>query len=297
MRQIKSAWELGATMYIPAIHRDLIMILARKKPISGSQQPRTLVICLEDAIKDEQLEEALDSLEVALESYRTNEQFVFVRPKNENVLSRILKIKNIDKVDGFVLPKITADNIDAYLTCLDSRMFYIMPTLETRECFDKKMMLNLRDKLLPHKDKVVTLRIGGNDLLNTLHMRRPKNGTLYDTPVGLAIHSLVHVFKPYGFYLSAPVFEFTDRMNMLEKEVEFDLMAGLVGKTAIHPDQLHHIEKHFEVCEKDYEMAMAILDPTSPAVFQMYGSMCEPATHRAWAKEIVARYNVFNNKN
>lgn len=297
MREIKSAWNLGATMYIPGIHKDLIMILARKKQISGAQQPRTIVICLEDAIKDDEVEEALDCLEVALDSYKQNNQYVFVRPKNEVVLSRILKIRNIDKIDGFVLPKINNINIDDYLQYINNRLFYIMPTLETRECFDIDLMKDLRNKLLPYKERIISLRIGGNDLLNTLNMRRPKNGTLYDTPIGLVIYSLVQIFKPFGFNLSAPVFEFTDRMNLLEKEVEFDLMAGLVGKTAIHPEQIHHIEKHFEVGEQDYEMARAILNPNSPAVFQMYGSMCEPATHRAWAKEIVARYDVFNNKN
>lgn len=295
MREIKSAWSLGATMYMPAIRSDLAMILSRKKMISGCQQPRTIVICLEDAINDNQIEEALDSLEIALVTYKQNNQHVFVRPKNSALLSRILKIKDIGKIDGFVLPKITNVNIQEYLDILEGKMFYIMPTLETKECFDIDLMKDLRNKLENYKEKVITLRIGGNDLLNTLHMRRPKNGTLYDTPVGLVIHSLVQIFKPYGFNLSAPVFEFVDRMNLLEKEVEIDLMAGLVGKTAIHPSQIHHIEKHFEVGEQDFEMASAILNPESPAVFQMHGSMCEPATHKAWAKEILIRNSIYNN--
>lgn len=294
MRQIKNAWELGVAMYIPAIHRDLALILARKKQISGVQQPKTIVICLEDAIKDDQMEEALDSLEIALLNYKQNAQHVFVRPKNVEILNRILKLKNIDLVDGFVLPKITNSNINHYMECFKNRLFYIMPTLETKECFDLNLMSLLRNELIKHKEKILCLRIGGNDLLNTLHIRRPKNGTLYDTPVGLAIHNLVQTFKPYGFNLSAPVFEFIDRVNLLEEEVKLDLMAGLVGKTAIHPSQINHIEKYFEVSSEDIESAYAILDPDAPAVFQMFGAMCEPATHRSWANEILCRNTVYN---
>ena len=40
-------------------------------------------------------------------------------------------------------------------------------------------------------------------------------------------------------------------------------------------------------------MAHAILDENSPAVFKMHESMCEVATHRAWAERMVAQSHVF----
>lgn len=72
-------------------------------------------------------------------------------------------------------------------------------------------------------------------------------------------------------------------------------MCGLVCKTAIHPSQIHIIEKHYEVNNQDIEMAEAILDKDAPAVFRMHGTMCEPATHRKWAEQILIRLNVYGN--
>ena len=55
--------------------------------------------------------------------------------------------------------------------------------------------------------RILVLRIGGNDLLNLLGLRRQRGHTLYETPLGAVIARLVTTFKPHGFRLSAPVFE------------------------------------------------------------------------------------------
>ena len=292
-----NAWSLGATMYVPAMHKDLSFILAGTKEISSAlAQPRSLVICLEDAVREEDLEEALERLELGLKYAKKTEQLHFVRPRNVEILKKVMSMKNIDVIDGFVLPKITHENIQDYLDVLpESHNFMLMPTLETAEVFEISHMKRLRDILLPVQDKILALRVGGNDLLNCLGMRRPKSGRIYDTPVGLAIHNLVQNFKPAGFDLTAPVFEIIDRMELLEEEVKKDLMCGLVCKTAIHPSQIHIIEKHYEVNNQDIEMAEAILDKDAPAVFRMHGTMCEPATHRKWAEQILIRLNVYGN--
>ena len=221
---------------------------------------------------EEDLEEALERLELGLKYAKKTEQLHFVRPRNVEILKKVMSMKNIDVIDGFVLPKITHENIQDYLDVLpESHNFMLMPTLETAEVFEISHMKRLRDILLPVQDKILALRVGGNDLLNCLGMRRPKSGTIYDTPVGLAIHNLVQIFKPA------------------------DLMCGLVCKTAIHPSQIHIIEKHYEVNNQDIEMAEAILDKDAPAVFRMHGTMCEPATHRKWAEQILIRLNVYGN--
>ena len=296
MKKINT-WSLGATMYVPAMHKDLSFILAGTKEISSAlAQPRSLVICLEDAVREEDLEEAIERLELGLKYAKKTEQLHFVRPRNVEIFKKVMSMKNIDVIDGFVLPKITHENIQDYLDVLpESHNFMLMPTLETAEVFEISHMKRLRDILLPVQDKILALRVGGNDLLNCLGMRRPKSGTIYDTPVGLAIHNLVQIFKPAGFDLTAPVFEIIDRMELLEEEVKKDLMCGLVCKTAIHPSQIHIIEKHYEVNNQDIEMAEAILDKDAPAVFRMHGTMCEPATHRKWAEQILIRLNVYGN--
>lgn len=68
-------------------------------------------------------------------------------------------------------------------------------------------------------------------------MRRPRGATLYQTPIQNG-QRFVGIFKPYGFYLSAPVCEFFDEVDLLAAEVQQDLWHGLTGKTAIHPSNL-----------------------------------------------------------
>ncbi|GBU14957.1 hypothetical protein AwPolaro_03350 [Polaromonas sp.] len=100
-------------------------------------------------------------------------------------------------------------------------------------------------------------------------------------------------FRPYGFVLTGPVFEGLDNPSLLALEVQEDLTYGMVGKTAIHPSQVALIEHHYRVQPNDVEMALRMLDQASPAVFKMHDSMCEVATHRAWAHSLVEQARVF----
>ncbi|WP_432490533.1 HpcH/HpaI aldolase/citrate lyase family protein, partial [Flavonifractor plautii] len=82
------------------------------------------------------------------------------------------------------------------------------------------------------RSRILCLRIGGNDLLNVVGVRRDPRRTIYDTPVGEVIKRLVGEFKPYGFGLSAPVCESMAYEDVLREECRLDLLQGLFGKTA-----------------------------------------------------------------
>ena len=142
------------------------------------------------------------------------------------------------------------------------------------------------------RSRILCLRIGGNDLLNCLHLRRPADATLYQTPIGSLIARLVGLFRPHGFHLSAPVFEWLDKPELLAQEVREDLRHGLTGKTAIHPAQTALIEAHYRVPAADIALARQILE-SKQAVFAANGAMQEPATHRNWARNILAAAEVF----
>ncbi len=79
----------------------------------------------------------------------------------------------------------------------------------------------------------------------------------------------------------------------LDREVQTDVEFGLIGKTAIHPTQIAPIESHYQVAPDDLAAALEILRAEAPAVFKLADTMCEPATHRAWAEMILARAAVF----
>jgi citrate lyase beta subunit len=279
-------------LYVPANHKDLAEIA------NGDliPQARSLIFCTEDAIADRELSYSLFNLSVVLANMRVDVAADrFVRVRNTEVLERVLAMPGADKLTGFVLPKITRHNFDNYYRLLRHTEHVLMPTLETAEAFDDQEMQGLRTVLEAPgvRHRILALRIGGNDLLALLGLRRPRGMTLYRTPLGPVISRLVTTFRPYGFMLTAPVFEYLDLPELLDQEVIEDLAHGMIGKTAIHPTQIAPIEQHFKVSPQDLAVARAILDQSAPAVFRMNDAMCEVATHRAWAERTVEQSRLF----
>ena len=290
-----SPWILGASLYMPAHQADLTLI-ANGEKLKGL---RSMIFCTEDAIADDDIPESLRYLGSCLKSFHhLDNKHRFIRVRNPEILARLLDLNDIHKIDGFVLPKFNETNFRAYFEQLQGTHFKLMPTLETKDVFDISAMSALRDELIraDNSPPILMLRIGGNDLMNLLGIRRPRGFTLYQTPMANVIANLVTLFKPFGFSLSAPVFEYLNDHLTLQQEISYDLAYGLTGKTAIHPNQISTIEACYAVDPKDYEMALTISCSTSPAVFKMHDAMCEVATHQQWAQNIINRKQTFGIK-
>ena len=289
------ALELGATLYVPAVRRDLFDIA------TGARHAdlRSAVVCLEDSIRCEDAPQALINLAallLRLERHEGPRPFVFVRPRDEHMLAHILTFPGIGAVQGFVIPKATADSLPAYLRSLASDEHLLMPTLETREVFDPQEMRRLRDQLLSIEHRILCIRIGGNDLLHNIGTRRSMVRSAYQGPLGGTIAALATAFAPFGFSLSAPVFEHFDNPDLLREEVEHDIEHGLLTKTAIHPAQIGVIQGAYRVGAHELAEARAILSGDRGGVFALGGSMCEPATHGRWAASVVRRAGLFGVK-
>jgi len=283
---------IGVSLYVPATHKHLMEVA------DGERLPeaRSLIFCTEDAVADRDLSYALFNLSVALEHMRRERQAErFVRVRNTEVLARVLAMPGADKLTGFVIPKATRHNMESYLRLVRDTNHLLMPTLETADVFDDAEMHAFRKMLEAPgvRSRILALRIGGNDLLALLGLRRPRNMTIYHTPLGPVIARLVTIFRPYGFLLTAPVFEHLDLPELLAREVAEDLAYGMVGKTAIHPRQIAAIERQFRVTPADLQAAETILNPASAAVFSLHNSMCEVATHRAWAERTLERSRTY----
>jgi citrate lyase beta subunit len=260
---------------------------------------RSMIFCTEDAVSRADVDSCVRHIGLCLQGFRDSTQkFRFIRARNPEILARLLDLPDIEKVDGFVLPKFNEGVFDAYFDQLRGTSFKVMPTLETKEVFDVNAMSALRQGLLQDDiaPRVLMLRIGGNDLMNLLGIRRPRSFTIYETPIGNVISQLVTIFRPYGFSLSAPVFEYLNDPDTLQKEMKLDLAYGLIGKTAIHPAQVPTIEAAYAVDVEDYEMAISLNDQDSPAVFRMHNAMCEVATHQNWATNIINRQHCYGVK-
>lgn len=293
-----SPWHLGATLYMPATRNDIAGAILEGK-IPGL---RSLVICLEDAVSEADMPDALANLAQLLHILNDAKQaggngdwpLVFIRPRHPEMGKWLTEHLDLSAVDGFVLPKFTLSALPQWWEIMGNTHLCMMPTLETEEVFDVVQMRELAIALLAHPchGRIIALRIGGNDLMNVVSLRRPRDLTLYDSPMGYVIKMLVSVFAPRDFALTAPVCEHIDDHEVMARELALDMAHGLVGKTAIHPRQIAVIERALMVTQGEHSDALRILNSTQ-AVFKSQGSMCEPATHRRWAAGILERAQVY----
>ncbi len=293
-----SPWNLGATLYMPATRTDILSVMLNGK-IPGL---RSLVICLEDSISESDIPLARSNLETLCRELAKaklahgNREWplVFIRPRHLPMAQWIVSNIDLSPVDGFVIPKFTHASLDAWWNLIQETHLCMMPTLETEEVFDVVQMRELATTLESHPchNRIIAIRIGGNDLMNIISLRRSRDLTLYDGPMGYVIKMLVSVFSPRDFALTAPVCEHIDDSEIMSKELALDIAHGLVGKTAIHPNQIKTIEQALMVSPAEHSDALRILN-SSQAVFKSQGAMCEPATHKRWASAILARAHYF----
>lgn len=284
-----SYYGLGASLYTPCTHPNLQSIME-----NGVQNAKSMVFCLEDAIREHEVQPSLQRLEKILPGLQMVSFLRFIRPRNPSMLKGLMTIGGIENIDGFVLPKVDENNIDAYFSAIpDDSVHYVMVTIETEVAFSSDRLNRLKEKLEKHREKILCLRIGGNDLLNILGLKRMSGRTIYETPLRPVIDNIMMCFKPAGYDISAPVFDIIGDKDTLEREMEQDMSYGFFAKTAIHPTQIEVIHRSYRVCSKELEMAKMIVDDKSPAVFKLNGQMVEPTTHQNWALSTLSRREMF----
>ncbi len=308
-------YQLGASLYMPATRQDIWQVIKRDKlPTINS-----IIICIEDAVSHDDVGLALQRLQELLNTWAAHidsinnpstpeihklaqptRPLVFVRPRNPMMLQKLAHYKNIELLDGFVMPKVDMCSLSNWrMACQNlSTDQLLMPTLETAALFDphhnQELAIGFKEAF---SQPVFALRIGGNDLFASLRLRRPKNSIIYDTPIGTLAYQLLGCFVPHGFYLTAPVFEYLDQPTLFMQELTRDVSLGLVGKTVIHPSQIALVQQAYCVPASILDEAKAILHSEAKAVFKYNNTMLEPATHRAWATEIINRAKVFGTIN
>lgn len=287
-----SPFALGATLYMPATRGDILDV------VSGARIPelRSLVVCLEDAVAAIDVESALANLQALLMNIDArggraeSGPLLFVRPRDAAMAAVLNDWPLMKHVDGFVVPKLTLQSLSSWENAVSRPDLYLMPTLETADVYDPGAMVELGSALKANLNRrIIALRIGGNDLMGCLGLRRNPATTIYSTPIGYVIPMLAGIMGAQGFALTAPVFEQLATPHLLNEELELDIAHGLVGKTAIHPSQIRLIQEALRVSLDDFNCARLIVNDAAPAVFKHNGAMCEPATHYKWAVNILER--------
>jgi citrate lyase beta subunit len=289
----QAGYRIGSTLYMPVLHPRVRDVMTGLSPAPAA----TIVLCLEDALHERDVERGVSALTGLLPEAATGREgrpHIFIRPRSLDMAARLCAIPDIHRVDGFVVPKARLETLPDWASLLSGTELRLMPTIETAEFFDPTRLVAFRDLALAcGPDRIAAIRIGGNDLLGTMGLRRQRGVTAYEGPLGWFLSMAASVLISAGLPVAAPVFDVIDDLDTLRREVERDVQMGFVSKTAIHPAQVPVIEGAMRVDPAQVAEAEAILSHDARAVFQIGGVMCEPATHSAWARRVIARSRVF----
>lgn len=285
--------QLGGSLYIPATHSQLRAICSEHK----YPHLRSCVIDTEDAIDLDDLDTALGNIEAMLAHYKAGALLVFIRPRNPEVLERLLQLEHIHNIDGFALPKFSTKLMEPYEALLANKPFHVMPVLESQDIFVPAKLEAIRAFLLNSAMHVLSLRIGGEDMLNFLGLKRQCEQSIYAlNGPAYVIGSMLSIFKPFGFSLSAPVFNCIDKTELFKANVQEDLSQGLIGKTIIHPSQIKPINEAYQVTPSELNMAEKMLDNDTKAIIVEDGQMGEKFAHIQWARNILKRHEYYGLK-
>lgn len=204
---------LGATLYMPGtrptICRDIV--------VNRDAGSTSMVLCLEDAIDDRDVEVAEANIVRQLQEFAeldSEPPLLFIRvrhPEQVTAMTRALG-SAAALLTGFVFPKFTPSSgpvlmqAIAAAAAIAGRQFYAMPVLESPEIMYAETRLPslvaIRDLLDAHRENVLAIRTGTTDLAGLYGLRRPRDFTIWDVAlVRDALADIVNLFARAGRYV------------------------------------------------------------------------------------------------
>lgn len=220
---------LGGTQYLPGT-RDIADLIVNRS-IRGLN---SIVACLEDAVAEEELPRAEETVLAALAQLSENVlsgslshinlPLIFVRVRSVQHFATFLErldSRHLDALAGFVFPKFDSSNAAEYFQRLrafcasEGRTLYAMPIIEgalvahveTR----RTELIALRESLANEREYVLNVRIGGTDFSSFFGVRRSMAASVYDIlPVRDIVSDIINVFgrSTDGYVLSGAVWEY-----------------------------------------------------------------------------------------
>jgi citrate lyase beta subunit len=218
------AFALGATLYAPAVRPRLAADIAR----CHDDGLMSLVCCLEDAIRDDEVGAAEENLADQLRGFAATDPagpLLFIRVRHPDQVYRMAERLGdaLRVVSGFVLPKFRADTAGRAglvavrdIAAATGLPLYAMPVLESPEVAHAETRLGtlveIRHLLDRFRDRVLAIRVGVTDLCGWYGLRRPAELTAWD--LGLIAHTLTDIINLMarrdgsGYVITGPVWEY-----------------------------------------------------------------------------------------
>jgi citrate lyase beta subunit len=305
-----SGYDVGALMYCPAYsHRTIADALLHEQ----YPKPFSLAFCLEDTVPEAMVKNAEAELFQILQQislYRAEHEFylplIFVRVRSPQQLRTLATVYSPFShiLRGFILPKFFIENAPDYIQAIQEISavypgYYYMPIFESPSMIDLctryQNLAQVRQQLEAVSDKILNIRVGGNDLCHAFGLRRAVHDTIYDIkPVSNLLVDIVTTFAPQ-YVVSGPVWEYFAGEGWedgLRKELSLDFLSGFIGKTVIHPNQIPVVNEMLKVSSRDYEDARSILGWDKNGELLVCSStdatrMNEYNTHFNWANKIL----------
>ncbi|MFA1547337.1 HpcH/HpaI aldolase/citrate lyase family protein [Actinomadura chokoriensis] len=217
------AVALGATLYCPATRPGLADDIER----AGRRGVMSLVVCLEDAISDDDVGAGEANLVAQLRTLRErggDVPLLFVRVRDPRQIGDLLgRLGDAAAlVSGFVLPKFTPAAGGAFLDALEDAAartglrLLAMPVIESPEAVYAETRAEMLDDvarlLAKHRSRILAVRLGATDMSAAYGLRRPPDLTIYDIrPVAGVICDVVNVLgraDGTGYVVTGPVWEY-----------------------------------------------------------------------------------------
>lgn len=311
-----SGYDVGALMYCPAhAHGTIAGALLREQ----YPKPFSLAFCLEDTVPEALVEQAEGELFQILEEICRNRSehtfylpLIFVRVRSPQQLRKLAAAYRpfSSILRGFILPKFFVENCGAYIQAISDIAaagadYRYMPIFESPAMLPLhtryEHLAQVKEQLDTAADKILNVRVGGNDLSHAFGLRRTVHDTIYDVrPVAHLLTDLVTTFAG-RYVVSGPVWEYFSGAGWeegLRRELALDLLSGFIGKTAIHPNQIPVVNDMLKVSAGDYRDARAITGWNGADGLLVASSadatrMNEYNTHFNWASKVLRLAQVY----
>ena len=247
---------LGATLYMPGTKKIVNKILSK-----SMMELTSMVMCFEDAIQEENLQDAennvLSHLTKLSDSLRDDVitfddiPLTFLRVRNpEQFKSFAAKLTSdqAEVLSGFVFPKFYSSNGHEYFRCLETLnmelgvSLYGMPILEGKAIALKETRNNelsvMRNLVSAYKDLVLNVRVGATDFSSIFGVRRGINYSIYDIlTVRDCLSDILNCFirTDEAYVVSAPVWEYflADKKENIDYLLNDDIHHSLMVRNAI----------------------------------------------------------------